>query len=116
MSRGRAPVLVLGISAILASGALAVGAGAQAAADTQPTHAVVSMRLNGVVDPFEASYIQDGISRAGSDGAAAVLLTIDTPGGWDSSMRQITQAILNATVPVICYTAPAGARAASAGT
>src|SRR5207253_9037637 len=75
-----------------------------------------SMRLNGVVDPFEASYIQDGISRAESEGAPAVLLTIDTPGGWDSSMRQITQAILNATVPVICYTAPAGARAASAGT
>jgi membrane-bound serine protease (ClpP class) len=110
-------VLVLGISAVLASGALAAGSGAQATAGTtQSGHAVVSMRLNGVVDPFEAAYIQDGISRAESDAAPAVLLTIDTPGGWDSSMRQITQAILNATVPVICYTAPAGARAASAGT
>src|SRR5437773_9987474 len=112
MSRGRAPVLVLGISAVLASGALAAGSGAQAAASTTQTgHPVVSMRLNGVVDPFEASYIRDGISRAESEGAPAVLLTIDTPGGWDSSMRQITQAILNATVPVICYTSPAGARA-----
>jgi membrane-bound serine protease (ClpP class) len=45
-----------------------------------------------------------------------VLLTLDTPGGLDSSMRQITQAILNAQIPVIGYVSPEGARAASAGT
>ena len=45
-----------------------------------------------------------------------MLLTLDTPGGLDSSMRQITQAILNAEVPVIGYVSPQGARAASAGT
>jgi membrane-bound serine protease (ClpP class) len=72
--------------------------------------------LHGVVDPFTASYVKDGIATAEAAGDEAVLLTIDTPGGLDSSMRQITQAILNASVPVICYTAPSGARAASAGT
>ena len=44
-----------------------------------------------------------------------MLLTIDTPGGLGSSMRQIVQAVLNAEVPVIGYVSPAGARAASAG-
>lgn len=77
---------------------------------------VVEVRLEGVVDPFTANHITDGIEAAEDEGAAAVLVTIDTPGGLDSSMRQITQAILNARVPVLCYVSPEGARAASAGT
>jgi membrane-bound serine protease (ClpP class) len=77
---------------------------------------VLSMTLNGVVDPFEASYLKDGIESANRDRDAAVLITIDTPGGLDSSMRKIVKAILASKIPVICYTAPSGARAASAGT
>jgi membrane-bound serine protease (ClpP class) len=60
--------------------------------------------------------VEGGIADAAEAGAAAVLLTLDTPGGLDSSMRQITQAILNADIPVIGYVSPQGARAASAGT
>jgi membrane-bound serine protease (ClpP class) len=89
---------------------------AQAQAGTQIPTTVLSLALEGVVDPFVANYIIRGIDRAEADGDAAVLLTIDTPGGLDSSMRKITQAILNSKVQVICYTAPQGARAASAGT
>jgi membrane-bound serine protease (ClpP class) len=63
-----------------------------------------------------ASYIERGIHTAESNGNVGVLITIDTPGGLDSSMRSIIQAILGSTVPVICYTSPSGARAASAGT
>jgi membrane-bound serine protease (ClpP class) len=74
------------------------------------------LNLDGVVDPFLADYIEHGIDVANGDvPAPAVMIEIDTPGGLDSSMRQITQAILNSKVPVICYVSPQGARAASAG-
>jgi membrane-bound serine protease (ClpP class) len=86
-----------------------------AAAD-QMTGAVVELRAEGVVDPFMADYLVGGIDDAAASSAAAVLITIDTPGGLGSSMREITQAILNADVPVIGYVYPPGARAASAGT
>jgi membrane-bound serine protease (ClpP class) len=76
---------------------------------------ILRLKLTGVVDPFMADYLDRGITDATSDGDAAVLIEIDTPGGLDSSMRKITKAILNATVPIICYVAPQGARAASAG-
>src|SRR3989441_12530616 len=107
--RRRGLVLLAGAIAILGAGAVHAGA-------ASPGPAVVELKLEGVVDPFVASYVSDGISQAEADGAPAVLVTIDTPGGLDSSMRQIIKAILASRVPVICYTAPSGARAASAGT
>jgi len=87
---------------------------------SEPAHAaspmpIVGLRLDGVVDPFVADYLRSGIAAANDEGAPAVLLTIDTPGGLSSSMREITQAILNSRVPVLGYVSPAGARAASAG-
>jgi membrane-bound serine protease (ClpP class) len=90
--------------------------GTTAAAQDTTSGAVVEIPLEGVVDPFVADHVTDEIAQAEEAGATAVLLTIDTPGGLDSSMRQITQAILNARVPVITYVSPSGARAASAGT
>lgn len=80
--------------------------------DTPP---IVGLRLNGVVDPFLADYIRRGVGSANDEGAPAVLILIDTPGGLSSSMREMTQAILGSRIPVICYVAPEGARAASAG-
>ncbi len=102
----------------LAFVALAIASFAAAPADAQDdlAGAIVELRLDGVVDPFVADYVEEQIGRAEDQGAAAVVLTIDTPGGLDSSMRQITQAILSARVPVIGYVSPEGARAASAGT
>ena len=99
--------------ACLFAGSLLLGAGPTVAA---PAPKVVVLGLSGVVDPFEASYIQGGIREASAENAAVVVLTIDTPGGLDSSMRTITKAILNSPVPVITYVSPQGARAASAGT
>ena len=84
-------------------------------AQAQSADEVWRMHLDGVVDPFVADHLSTGIAEAADAQAAAVLIEIDTPGGLDSSMREITQAILNARVPVLCYVAPQGARAASAG-
>jgi membrane-bound serine protease (ClpP class) len=97
--------------AMAALGLLGPGASGQAATPT-----VVELRIDGVVDPFIANYVAGGVASAADEDAAAVLITLDTPGGLDSSMREITQAILNSEVPVIGYVSPQGARAASAGT
>ena len=92
----------------------ALGAQVSSAASA-PVPTILSIHLTGVVDPFVADAIRGGIQQANTNGDAAVLLTIDTPGGLSSSMREITEAILGSNVPVICYVGPAGARAASAG-
>ena len=96
-------------------GAALLGIGGVLPATGQQGGTVVHLRLDGVVDPFMANHVQGGIEAATEQGAETVLITIDTPGGLDSSMRQITQAILNARLPVLCFVSPEGARAASAG-
>jgi membrane-bound serine protease (ClpP class) len=97
--------------ALVVVGLVTGAAGAQSPADGS----VVRLHLDGVVDPFVSDYLTGGISEAADAGAAAALIEIDTPGGLVSSTREITQAILNADVPVLCYVTPSGARAASAG-
>ena len=95
-------------------GAMLVVAGLASMASAQPAQtSVVHLSLEGVVDPFVADYLRNGIESAGD--AAAVLLTIDTPGGLESSMQEIIKAIEASRTPVICYVSPEGARAASAG-
>ncbi len=69
----------------------------------------------GSVNPGLAEFIGASIKKAEKDQAAALVIELDTPGGLDTSMRQIVQAITNAQVPVIVYVYPQGARAASAG-
>jgi len=90
--------------------------GRPALASTPPgTPLVVEVNLDDMVQPVSSEYVRRGIGRANEIGAQAVLLEIDTPGGLESSMREIIAAIIASRVPVIAYVAPAGARAASAG-
>ncbi|MEP7059759.1 MAG: NfeD family protein [Actinomycetota bacterium] len=107
--------LLLGLTAVTLLAVGAFGMQGAAAADAPTSNTILSLHLTGVVDPFVADAIRGGIQQADTDGDAAVLLTIDTPGGLSSSMREITEAILGSNVPVICYVGPPGARAASAG-
>lgn len=78
-------------------------------------HAVV-LRLDGPVTPATADYVTRGLEQVAEREAALVILQIDTPGGLDTSMREIIRAILASPVPVASFVAPSGARAASAGT
>ena len=100
---------------MLAGVALVAGAGAgpARAAGSQPL--VLAMRLNTEINPVSASFVKDSISRAEGDGAAALVILMDTPGGDSTAMNDIIQAELHSKVPVIVYVAPEGARAASAG-
>ena len=86
------------------------------AADTgQPSPLVLELKLDGVVAPILANYIDEGLTDAANRHAALVLITMDTPGGLSDSMTDIIHHILDSPVPVAVYVAPAGARGASAG-
>jgi membrane-bound serine protease (ClpP class) len=77
---------------------------------------VNAIRVSGTINPASSDFIQKAIARSADDGAVALLLELDTPGGLVSSTKDIIQAMLNAKVPVIVYVAPQGAWAGSAGT
>ena len=74
------------------------------------------VEIDGAIGPVTQELIVRGINNAEAEGAAMVILQMNTPGGLDHSMREIIQAILDAHVPVITYVSPQGSRAASAGT
>jgi membrane-bound serine protease (ClpP class) len=83
---------------------------------SQPsTSPVVVAHLDGAVDPVTAGYLHRVMTAAEQESAALVVLTIDTPGGLDSSMREMVQDLLASRVPSVVFVWPSGARDASAG-
>jgi membrane-bound serine protease (ClpP class) len=98
-----APAVLLALPVLLAAGPSA------------PGH-VDRIRVSGTINPASSEYIQKSIQQATDDGAQALILELDTPGGLVSSTKDIIQAMLNSAVPVVVYVAPQGAWAGSAGT
>jgi membrane-bound serine protease (ClpP class) len=95
--------------ALVAAGAVLLPTPATAAAP------VSTITIEGVISPVTVRLVETALTRAQSDGASALVIQLDTPGGLERSMRVICQRLLNAELPVIVYVAPTGARAASAG-
>ncbi|MEX0863912.1 MAG: nodulation protein NfeD [Acidimicrobiia bacterium] len=82
---------------------------------TQVTSGVLVTAVDGPITPVIADHLVAAVKEA-TDEEAVLVVTLDTPGGLDTSMRDIVQTFLNAPVPVVVYVEPEGARAASAGT
>ncbi|TMQ59691.1 MAG: nodulation protein NfeD [Candidatus Eisenbacteria bacterium] len=74
------------------------------------------LTVEGAIQPISAQVIVQAIARAERDKREALIIRLDTPGGLDTAMRDIIKRILVSEVPVVVYVAPAGSRAASAGT
>jgi membrane-bound serine protease (ClpP class) len=102
------PAIILGIAILVA---LSLVAGSVEAASAH----VDVMVLNSDIGPGSLHYLTEAINTAEHDGARALVMEIDTPGGDIDSMKSMTQAELSSTVPIIAYVSPAGGRAASAG-
>jgi membrane-bound serine protease (ClpP class) len=95
------------IAAVVASVSLQAGAIAAT---------VVTAEIRGGIGPASASYFARVLDSARASRADLVVVSIDTPGGLDRSMRDMIQALLASPVPVAMFVSPSGSRAASAGT
>ena len=114
MAHRRLPSMTLLRSAVLLAGTLMLLAGA--ARGQEGERHVIVLPTTGVVDQVMSSYLAEGIARAVADGAAAVVIELDTPGGSLEATRAIVKSELAAPLPVLVWVGPAGSRAASAGT
>jgi membrane-bound serine protease (ClpP class) len=97
--------MVLGVLLLLAGPIAAAG-----------ERRVIVLPATGIVDHVLAGYLDDGIARAEREGAAAVVIELNTPGGDLEATNDIVGSILESSVPTIVWVAPSGGRAASAGT
>lgn len=115
----RASCLVFAATCLIAGAWLAaMPASAQEASPAAPSAfaaRVIELRIDDVILPLTAEFVADAFTEAEKQNASLILITMNTPGGLDSSMRDIIQRILKSPIPVAVYVSPAGSRAASAG-
>jgi len=115
IARRLAIVLLFAVTGF-SSGSGAAAATAAATATAPADRFATFVELNGPIGPAMSRYVERSLADAAGRHSTVVILELDTPGGLDTSMRDIIKAILASPVPVVSYVAPSGARAASAGT
>jgi membrane-bound serine protease (ClpP class) len=106
---------LLRIAALLAMWAMGTGLGSDLQAQPSSTPLVDKFVLKDTVQPVTEAELAQALTRASQDGAQAVLVEMDTPGGLVESMRGMVAAMMASKVPVIVFVGPSGARAGSAG-
>ena len=112
MTRGL-PLLLAGIILTVVV-SLSLTLTARTAAAASPSSHVDVMTLNSDIGPASLHSLTNAITTAESDGAQALVIQVDSPGGDIASMKSMVEAELNSTVPIISYVSPTGAYAASA--
>ncbi len=76
---------------------------------------IIVLDVDGVINPFTARYLGRVLEIARLENASLVVLLLDTPGGLESSMREMVQSMLQSPIPIVVFVEPEGARATSAG-
>ena len=79
-----------------------------AAASPSAEAVVFTLEVDDVIHPVISEYIDRGLKQAEEEGAAAVIIQMNTPGGFDSSMREIIEKILRSEIPVLVFVGPSG--------
>ena len=103
------------LACVVAGLSLALAVSAAAPATPASFSNVFELRIDGEIEPILAEYVVNGVDQANREHASLILITMNTPGGLDTSMRSIIHAILTSHAPVVTYVSPTGSRAASAG-
>jgi membrane-bound serine protease (ClpP class) len=106
-------LLLRGFLALLCASAVFLALGGTAAGADTPR--VLAVEFSNDINPVTEGYLTGAIDQGVKGGYNAVVIEMDTPGGLDSSMRNIIKKMLAAPIPVVVYVYPPGSRAASAG-
>ena len=108
-------LLAVVLAAASVAGIVAAGTSASGPPPGGGAPQVDVVQLDGIIGPATARYVLRGLRQASDDGAAALIIELDTPGGLLTSMDRIAKTLLASSTPTIVYVWPSGARAASAG-
>jgi len=104
--------VALVLLASMLTGMLLVAGSPRVHAATGP---VLVLEISGVINPLTTQYLERGLRLARQEDAELLVVTLDTPGGLETAMREMVQMLLDASVPTAVYVTPDGARATSAG-